>query len=245
MHKNTTGCMILLALLVLFCSAGTASAMSAFSRKYKMQCDGCHTSQIPQLNEFGIEFYKNGFALSKQEDGTKAGTGQGSAGTPDAAGGKEKAGVKPGAATAAKPSAGKDDEGDDEEEEPPPKKEVPPTVVYRSKTHDGTPIFTDTPERRKELYWKQDNGEEIPAEPKPVSPLQPKKRKKGATRQPAERPDGGGTSVKIVETKRFRNYEECMEYQLVGAKRPESGQEMMELMMAAERKCAAYPQGKR
>lgn len=245
MHKNTTGCMILLALLILFCSVESASAMSAFSRKYKMQCDGCHTSKLPQLNEFGIEFYKNGFALSKQEDGTKTGTAQGSAGTPDAAGSREKGPAKPGATSATKPSAGKNDEEGGDDEEPPPKKEVPPTVVYRSKSHDGTPIFTDTPERRKELSWKQDDGEEIPAEPQPTSLLQPKKRKRGVTRQPAERQDSGSVSVKTVETKRYRNYEECMERQLIGEKQPGSGQEMMELMMAAEKKCAGFPQEKR
>ncbi len=243
MRWNTTGWLILVALLAIFCSQGTASAMSAFSRKYKMKCDGCHTSRVPELNEFGIEFYKNGFALSKQDDATKAGAGQGTAGAPDATGGKEKVPVKTEPKTTA--NAGDSEVSDaGEEEEPPPKKEVPPTVVYRSKSRDGTVFFTDTPERRRDFSWKQDDGEEVPVAPRTEKTVQPKKRKTAASRQQAERP-GGEAGVKVVGKERFRNYEECMEHQLIGAEQPESGQEMMDLMMAAEKRCSGYPLQKR
>lgn len=246
MRWNTTGWLILVALLAIFCSQGTASAMSAFSRKYKMQCDGCHTSRLPELNAFGIEFYKNGFALSKQDDATKAGGGQGTAGAPDAAGGKEKV---PSVKAAEPKTAAKTGDGEvsdaGEEEEPPPKPEPPPTVVYRSKSRDGTVFFTDTPERRKDFFWKQDDGEEEPTAPRAERTVQPKMRKTAAGRQQAERQGGGTGGVKVVGRERFRNYEECMERQLIGAKQPESGQEMMDLMMAAEKRCAGYPLQKR
>ncbi len=237
MRLNTTGWLILLALIPLFCSVDNASAMSAFSRKYKMQCDGCHTSRIPELNEFGVEFYKNGFALAKKDDGTKGGSTPDGAGAADAAAGKGKAPAKaePGApATTGTGEAGEETEA----EEPPPKKELPPTVVYRSKSRDGTVFFTDTPERRKDFLWKQDDGEEPTAAPFEV-PVQPKKKKVKASRQQART-----ASVK-VEKERYRSYEECMERQLVGVEQPDSGREMMEIMMAAERKCSGYQLEKR
>lgn len=235
MRRNTTGWLILLALLAFFCSAGTASAMSAFSRKYKMQCDGCHTSKLPQLNEFGIEFYKNGFVLSKQEDATKA-ADQGGVGAQETTGGKA------GSKALAKGSDSSDDLTDDagEEGEPPPKKEVPPTVVYRSKSRDGTVFFTDTPERRTDFSWQQDDGEKEPTETRTEKIRQPKKKKTAAGRQQASRPSGETGAVKVVEKERYRSYEQCMERQLINAEQPGSSREMMDLMMAAERKCAGY-----
>ncbi|WP_145018783.1 hypothetical protein [Geobacter argillaceus] len=235
MRKNMTGWLILLAILATFCSAGTASAMSAFSRKYKMQCDGCHTSKLPQLNEFGIEFYKNGFVLSKQSDVTKAGAGEGGIG------GKEKTLVQ---AESKAPAKGSDinnltgDEG--EEGEPPPKKEIPPTVVYRSKSHDGTVFFTDTPERRTDFSWQQDNGEKEPAETGTEKIRQPKKKKTAASRHQAARRSNETGAVKVVEKERYRSYEQCMERQLIGAEQPDSSRDMMDLMITAERKCAGY-----
>jgi hypothetical protein len=66
-------------------------------------------------------------------------------------------------------------------------------------------------------------------------------KKRSADRQRAERP-GGESGGSVVGTERFRNYEECMERQLIGARQPDSGKEMMEIMMEAEKRCAAYPQ---
>jgi hypothetical protein len=242
MRWNTTGWLILLALLALFCSAGTASAMSAFSRKYKMECSGCHTSKLPQLNEFGIEFYKNGFVLSKQEEVPKTGAGQGGVVSQETTGGKERAPAKGESKASVKGSDSSDGQTDDEGEEgePPPKKEVPPTVVYRSKSPDGTVFFTDTPERRTDFSWKQDDGEKEPAETGAEKIRPPKKKKTAAHRQQGPRPGIGTGAVKVVEKERYRSYEQCMERQLIGAEQPGSSREMMDLMMAAERKCAGY-----
>lgn len=241
MRSTTTGWLTILALLAFFCSAGTASAMSAFSRKYRMQCDGCHTSKLPQLNEFGIEFYKNGFVLSKQEDATKA-ADQGGVGAQESTGGKERIPVKQEPKTPAKDSDSNDglaaDEG--EEGEPPPKKEVPPTVVYRSKSPDGTVFFTDTPERRSDFSWQQDDGEKEPTETRTEKILLPKKKKTAAGRQPGPRPSGETRAVKVVEKERYRSYDQCMERQLINAEQPGSSREMMDLMMAAEKNCAGY-----
>lgn len=240
MRSTTTGWLTILALLAFFCSAGTASAMSAFSRKYKMQCDGCHTSKLPQLNEFGIEFYKNGFVLSKQDEATKE-ADQGGVGAQESTGGKGIP-VKQESKAPAKDSDSDDglaaDEG--EEGEPPPKKEVPPTVVYRSKSPDGTVFFTDTPERRTDFSWQQENGEKEPTEQRTEKIRLPKKKNTAASRQQASRPDGETRAVKVVEKERYRSYEQCMERQLINAEQPGSSREMMDLMMAAEKKCAGY-----
>ncbi len=242
MRWNTTGWLILLAILATFCSAGTASAMSAFGRKYKMQCDGCHTSKLPQLNEFGIEFYKNGFVLSKQTDVTKATAGEGGIGAKETTGGKEGAPVKGESKAPVKGSNSNDGQRDDEGEEgePPPKKEVPPTVVYRSKSPDGTVFFTDTPERRTDFSWQQDNGEKEPAETGTEKIRQPKKKKTAASRHQAARQSDETGAVKVVEKERYRSYEQCMERQVIGAEQPGSAREMMDLMITAERKCAGY-----
>ncbi len=237
MRSTTTGWLTILAILAFFCSAGTASAMSAFSRKYKMQCDGCHTSKLPQLNEFGIEFYKNGFVLSRQEDATKAGSpAQGAVEAREPTSGKAES------KALAKDSDSNDDLTDDagQEGEPPPKKEVPPTVVYRSKSPDGTVFFTDTPERRTDFSWQQENGENEQAETRTEKILQPKKKKTAAGRQSGPRPGGETRAVKVVEKERYRSYEQCMERQLINAEQPGSSREMMDLMMAAEKKCAGY-----
>lgn len=235
MRKNIIVWLILLAILAIFCSAGTASAMSAFSRKYKMQCDGCHTSKLPQLNEFGIEFYKNGFELTKQNDTARGGAGQGGT-TPDAGRGR------PAGKTEAKAPAKGDqnDSGDDDKEGEPPKKEIPPTVVYRSKSPDGTAFFTDTPERRTDFSWQQDDGPQEPEAGAAIKIRQPKKKRTAGCKLQVQQPIGQPGGGKSVESERFRSYEECMERQLVGAKQPGSAQEMMDMMMAAERNCSGY-----
>ncbi|OGQ05831.1 MAG: hypothetical protein A2W61_06875 [Deltaproteobacteria bacterium RIFCSPLOWO2_01_44_7] len=45
-----------------------AQAVSQWARKYKMNCQSCHTA-FPRLNYFGEKFQRNGFQLPETEDG--------------------------------------------------------------------------------------------------------------------------------------------------------------------------------
>ena len=45
-----------------------AQAVSQWARKYKMDCQSCHTA-FPRLNQFGEKFAKNGYQLPDSEDG--------------------------------------------------------------------------------------------------------------------------------------------------------------------------------
>lgn len=43
-----------------------AEAMPMFSRKYKMDCSGCHAPAVPRLNVVGYKFRRAGFRMPEQ-----------------------------------------------------------------------------------------------------------------------------------------------------------------------------------
>jgi len=195
-------------------AAAETWAMSAYARSFDMECGECHKQRIPELNDFGIAFYKNGFALPGNEQGKPAAPPQeeaGSSSSPDQAEAIE----KKAADTASIP----DEKGDSPTPVPPP--EVP-LVIYQGQAGDGSVYFTDNPLLKGRL---QENG-----------------RKKADL--PAVKPKVARYSAKRAETETvapvYRTYQQCMERQLENAPAA-SSQQMMEILMQAERACAGYP----
>ena len=58
LRKSASPCF--LCVIISFIISNSAYAIPAFSRKYKVGCDMCHTI-YPQLNAFGRDFKNNGF----------------------------------------------------------------------------------------------------------------------------------------------------------------------------------------
>ncbi|CAG0941384.1 hypothetical protein ANRL1_00524 [Anaerolineae bacterium] len=227
------------AAIVAFLGAGSpAGAMSAYSRIYKMECSECHTKSIPELNDFGIEFYKNRLVIPGKEKSGKQ------ADAPTATGG-----------TAAKPASGAEttapaqpagigetDGGEAAEEEQKPVEEPPPTVVYKVKSSDGSVFFTDNPQRKGGPEQRHGAGKPAAARAKRVTAQSGVKRKD----QPQQAPKSPGSgSVATVARERYRSYEECMERTLVRTAAPGTAHEMMELLTTAEKKCSAFPPERR
>ncbi|AAR34388.1 cytochrome C [Geobacter sulfurreducens] len=218
-----------------------ASAMSAFARKYGMQCDGCH-SRIPKLNEFGTAFLKNGFAIPA------------GAHPPVSAARKPESEIEPMASTpvpresrepaasaapagspegvvASAPSAEPLPEQTATEPPPPP----PPMVLYKLKARDGSAYYTDNPRAAADLQEPaaaparkaagRTHGKAVPEAKAP------------ARRRSPVAPDAAPPL--------FRSFSECMEHQLVDTPPPGSAGEMMDLLTEAERVCAGYPAVKR
>lgn len=241
-------------ILALACMGGTANAMSAFSRKYNVNCDMCH-SKIPQLNEFGMVFKKNGFAIPGQKirirpDEPQGGKNAGTTGTEPVKLPKVEVKFQPEPAAVEKIEKKTKPEGEEEGEAAdtpsanPPVKEAPPTVVYKGSSRDGSVYYTDNPYRKDFVSQEK----ERPVRRKPVS-VRVKKTvvakgtggKLAAERQPQAREPRAGAE----RTETYRSHEECMERQLVGASPPASAEEMMEQLTAAELKCASYEKQKR
>lgn len=234
-------------LMVMVGSSGTAYAITTFARMYKMKCDSCH-SEVPKLNEFGAAFMAKGFVLPGQDGGEKQGEGKPSpkgevSGTSDGRIEGKELGNVGGSGSGAKDMGMA---GTVENTAPPPVVEPPPpTVVYKVPTRDGSVYFTDNPDRKGSLVSDQEleTGKE---EGEVRTSLFP--RKKQAVRPPAqERRPVVVKSTKPAREKpeRYRTYAECMERQLDGTEQPESAQEMMDLFVTAETKCAPYQAGKR
>ncbi len=222
------------AAMVAFLGAGSpAGAMSAYSRIYKMECSECHTKNVPELNDFGIEFYKNRLVIPGKE-------GAGKPTTPPAkpvSGAEVKSDGKPAL-------AGGTDGEDVAEEERKPVEEPPPTVVYRVKSADGSVIFTDNPFRKGGASPEQGLGTGKPASARAKrvtahSGVKRKERQQVATEPRITK------RVAVVEKERYRSYGECMERTLAGNGAPGSAQEMMDLLTAAEKKCSAFPPERR
>jgi len=217
------------AAMVAFLGAGSpAGAMSAYSRIYKMECSECHTKNVPELNDFGIEFYKNRLVIPGKE-------GAGKPTTPPAkpvSGAEVKSDGKPAL-------AGGTDGEDVAEEERKPVEEPPPTVVYRVKSADGSVIFTDNPLRKGGASPEQGERAIRPAARtrKVAVPSGVKRKERQHTVDESR--------VAAVAKERYRSYEECMERTLLRTAAPGSAQEMMEFLTTAEKKCSAFPPEKR
>lgn len=226
-----------------------AAAMSAFSRKYGMQCDGCH-SKIPKLNEFGIAFLKNGFTLP--------------AGVlpPVSIGSRQDREIEPGTPTLSKSeqrevpagedSARTDTEGGPDrsmgsaleqkaEEEPPPPP-PPPMVLYKLKARDGSLYFTDNPRPGVSV---QDPAGTPARKASARSPAKTAQKLKATVvrRQLSGISDTARNPESTVPLS-HRSYSECMEHQLVDVPQPGSARELMDILVEAERKCAGYQKGK-
>lgn len=225
-----------------FDGADNAHAVTAFARALNLKCDACHKAKIPELNEFGIGFYQNGFSLlTKKDVQTSAvkisvpGPGQApkiltEAGKPKstndsslastASGGQKVTGAE------AEPVA-----AENTAKEPP-----PASVVYRSRGWDGSAIFTDNPYRRDSR------------DARTVRAPSPKRLVVGKMKRPLSPSIGAGrrkAESAVAKVERFRSYEECMERQLLDAPSPRTAQDAMNLFTAAEQKCSAYPLEKR
>jgi hypothetical protein len=221
--------------------SGTAYAITTFAQLYKMKCDACHTT-VPHLNEFGAAFMAKGFVLPSPEKGDRMEDKPSGKTVNEPGKGGETAGIGEAKDTGMAGTGSKESTGEETTTlpavEPP-----PPTVVYKLPSRDGSIHFTDNPERRGRLVGDQETltGEGEPgARRKPLS-LQ----KKQTVRIPP--PVHQKKSIASAEKKpeRYRNYSECMERQLDGTAQPESAQEIMDLFVTAEKKCASYQTGKR
>lgn len=241
--------LLLLIVVMLACACGpflgTAHAMAAFSRKYGMKCDSCHRQRIPELNDFGVAFYKNGFVLPGQDDAAKkgaAGSGAASKVAGEESGGSGEGAGKPSASQgSARGASGAGDEEDEEEEEEE-KQPPPPTVVYRLPSQDGSVYFTDNPVRKEN--------------PPPAEKKQWRRRSAptGRVSRPAKQPEQTRIAAKPEKQasgsvpaprERFRSYEECMERSLINDPPPVSAEEIMDRLTAAEKRCSPYPPTKR
>lgn len=225
------------AAMVAFLGAGSpARAMSAYSRIYKMECSECHTKNVPELNDFGIEFYKNRLVIPGKEGAGKTATlpvktAEGAPAKP-VSGAEVKSDGKPALA------GGTDGENVAEEERKP-VEEPPPTVVYRVKSADGSVIFTDNP-LRKGASPEQGLGTGKPASARAKRVTVPSGVKRKERQHTVDE-----SRVAAVAKERYRSYEECMERTLVGSAAPGTAQEMMEFLTTAEKKCSTFPPEKR
>lgn len=236
--------LLLLIVVMLVCGPflGTAHAMAGFSRKYGMKCGSCHRQRIPELNDFGVAFYKNGFVLPGQDDAAKKGAAN-SGVAPKVAGDESnrsgQGAVKPSASQGSVRRTSTSDAGDDEEEEEKEeekeegKPSPPPTVVYRLPSQDGSVYFTDNPVRKGTLP---------PAEKKQ---WRRRSAPTGSVSRPAKQPEKQSSGSVPASRERFRSYEECMERSLINDPSPISAEEIMDRLAAAEKRCSPYPPTKR
>lgn len=236
MNRYLIPWLIGMAMVALVGSGSPAGAMSAYSRIYKMECSECHTKNVPELNDFGIEFYKNRLVIPGKD---KSGMPTGAQGTGSGAAAEKPASGMESTAPRTPAAAGDPDGGEAEEEEQKPVEEPPPTVVYRVKSADGSVFFTDNPLRKGGASQEQGRGTKKPAVVRPRKVAVPSGVKR-AERPQAVTGSAGPANVAAVVTKRYRSYEECMERTLVRADAPGSAQEMMELITAVEMKCSAF-----
>lgn len=205
-------------IVLLLGAAPKTHAMSAYARNFDMKCGDCHKQRIPELNEFGIAFYKNGFALPGENQEKPAAATQ-EAQIPGTA-------ASPSDTPDSKPAEGggmPDQKAEESKPAPPP--EVP-LVIYQGQAGDGSVYYTDNPLSRRRLQDKGRTAAPSAGEQKVV------------TRTPKKKDTV--TPPKKEAAKRYRTYQECMERHLENAP-PGSAQAMMELFMEAERNCAAYP----
>lgn len=220
---------------------GNTHAMTAFARKYNLKCDACHKAKIPELNEFGIGFYQNGFSMTPNKD-TKADKAKNDSPAPKQTGGvavvqdQPDKGALPGAGMSGDRGAG-EEKKDLVEPESAPKEPLPPTAVYRSQGRDGSVLFTDNPYRRDFMQQEPMLRRKM-RQPRRADLVQAKQ---SAPALNVVRPQKQAPAVAPVKAERFRNYEECMKGQLVAVPLPASAQEAMSIFMESEQRCSAYP----
>ncbi|CAG0934305.1 hypothetical protein RHDC3_02879 [Rhodocyclaceae bacterium] len=235
------------AAMVAFLGAGSpAGAMSAYSRIYKMECSECHTKSIPELNDFGIEFYKNRLVIPGKEGSGTPASDQAPKGEATAEGTPDKTAVKgPAKVPAKSPAADGKESGEEAEEEQKPVEEPPPTVVYRVKSADGSVFFTDNPLRKGGEPAEQARGAGKTVTRRARRAGVQHGVKQSERVQPAIESRVTDRAVAPVVAERYPSYEECMERVMVRASSPGSAQEMMDFIMGAEKKCGAFPPEKR
>ncbi|AJE04818.1 hypothetical protein GPICK_05090 [Geobacter pickeringii] len=231
--------------LALICCGGTADAMSAFARKYNVNCDMCH-SKIPQLNEFGMAFRKNGFVIPGQKIKVRLAEPQGSKETGTA--GTEpvklpkvevKLQTEPSDVDKnAKSDRGEEGEAVDTPPAIPPVKETPPTVVYKGSSRDGSVYYTDNPDRKDFVSGEKERSVRRKL---PVRVMKTRAAKGTGGKSAAERQPHVKNLVSVAQkAETYRSHEECMERQFVDVPSPASAEEMMDQLTAAELKCASY-----
>lgn len=206
------------AMIFLLILGAKAHAMSAYARNFDMKCGECHKQRIPELNDFGIAFYKNGFALPGAEKGKapKPSSGEQAGTLSEPSDGQEK--------KSADASGAPDEKGEEKTPVPPP--EVP-LVIYQGQAGDGSVYFTDNP-LSKRLEDSARKSRKIAARHSPER-HPPQKEAAAPPQKPA-----------VPE---YRSYQECMERLLENAP-PATTQQMMDLLMTAERACIKYTREK-
>lgn len=242
---------LLVWVVVQLCAAAQADAMTAFSRKYKIECVVCHT-KLPDLNAFGLAFMKNDFKIPGKEGSTKEEKGEQAPTTEKDAGGErelkhpeEAKGAPAGKIPSSTPSG---ETAGTQAESAPKLAPVEEFTVFRSVGRDGTVIFSENP-------WRKDRVAD--------------ERKKQVIRPPSKRSGRAGlggvhatTTVKRSQIAkkstrsmasvsvpgpvvRYRSYAECMEARLLMNPTVESAQQAMQTFMDAERSCERYPHVRR
>lgn len=205
-------------ILLFFSAIAESQAMSAYARSFDMKCGECHKQRIPELNEFGIVFYKNGFALPGTEQG-KAPTP-----SPEEAGNPSDPPDRSDIQVNKSPDAGGAPDEKTESSTPVPPPEIP-LVIYKGQAGDGSVYFTDNP-LSKRLEGAERKVRRSLAK---ASIVRQHPQKLTAAQKPAP--------------PRYRTYQECMERHLENAPAA-STQQMMDLLIATETACAAYSRGK-
>lgn len=236
---------LLLTLLIAQC----VEARDYFAKQYDLQCKKCHT-RIPNLKEFGQNFKSNGYALTKRVPQPKvvATGGEPSAALPQLssiATTKENA-----------DSMSKEDPALQVSPSPPPDKTE---YLYRSRSKNGTAIFTDNPLRI--------GGEDTARDAKTSARTSPKSRRRVITTSksafsgtpprkghgirthsqgPVKLLKSGGQEYAVAQQPSSLgkshpdNFEECMEKILLEIDQPLNLKGTMELFEMAESSCAPY-----
>lgn len=207
-------------LVLLLVAVGQSHAMSAYARNFNMKCSECHKQRIPELNDFGIAFYKNGFNLPGTQQGKPAKPAEEEGGSAAPADSSDTPPEKTAAGTAGMP----DQKGETPTPVPPPETLV---IIYQGQSADGSVYFTDNP-----LNKRLQDTERKTSHRRPVRPAVVRQTAKTTeTAAPPNKPAAPG----------YRSYQECMERQLQDAPAG-TAQQMMDLFMLAEGACTAFPQ---
>lgn len=230
-------------LLLLVLLAVDAQAMTAFSRKYRMNCKTCHT-KVPELNDFGSVFMKNGFAMpgekaEKKEGAAKPRSKSLSPASEDAEMERDSASAVSAPAADPSPSAVGTEKTAEVKEEIVPQP-VPESVIYRWQSRDGSLYLTDNSVRKEQ----RDQTQRLDAQK--GKPTWSKASKVSKRKQPervaaVRRVSGAVKDLSAPKHERFKSYEECMERRLVDVPLPGSADEAMTLLSESERVCSVYP----
>ena len=221
------------------CPVPDTHSMSAFSRKYRLECGACH-AKVPGLNKFGVSFMENNFTIPGRDVPRKKHEEKSlPAGNVDAGG--ENAEDGSAGADERQPKAVAGEEGRTNEESSPKPAIEEDARVYRRVGKDGVVMFSDIP-------W-----------PVGVSIEQKGKRRNAGMNKRSEK--GSNTLIargkqiprafrletapgsKNEPAKRYRGYSECMESKLLQGAIPGDAQLAMGIILEAERQCEQFRSG--